>query len=289
MFTLAAAATDGIIKFCSTRFEAPQLFVFAGLLICVFCTVGARLTGENLDWRTGHPRAMAVRSVCACAAVVGYYYAFKHLEFAEVFLFIGLSPLLAGVAAKPVLGEQLGVRSWLVLGVAALGVGLLFPGATGDKFLGYFSASVGVLTGTLSIVLSRYISLREHRPMLLIFYPNVVIGLAMAVLLPFVYEPMQPSDLFWISAYAVLMFASRWLMVEAVKRVPAHYLSVMINTQFVWMVLIGSLFFGEWPSDWVFVGALLLIGASVWVVREQLSQASVAREATFERQARVEN
>jgi len=227
VFTFVAAITDGIIKYCASHFEAPQLFVFSGVLICLFCVTGSRWTGERLDWRTAHPIAMGLRSVCACVAVVGYYYAFKHLDFAEVFLFIGLAPLLSGVAAKPVLGEQVAGRSWLALGVAGVGVGLLFPGATDGKLIGYVCASVGVLTGTLSIVLSRYISQREHRPMLLIFYPNVVISGAMLALLPFVYVPMA-----WI-----------------------------------------DVFFSEWPSEQVFAGALLLIAASVWVVREQLVHA----------------
>ena len=273
VFTFVAAITDGIIKYCASHFEAPQLFVFSGVLICLFCVTGSRWTGERLDWRTAHPIAMGLRSVCACVAVVGYYYAFKHLDFAEVFLFIGLAPLLSGVAAKPVLGEQVAGRSWLALGVAGVGVGLLFPGATDGKLIGYVCASVGVLTGTLSIVLSRYISQREHRPMLLIFYPNVVISGAMLALLPFVYVPMAWIDVFWITAYSLFMFLSRWLIVEAVKLVPAHFLTVMVNTQFIWMVMIGALIFSEWPSEQVFAGALLLIAASVWVVREQLVHA----------------
>jgi len=197
VFTFVAAITDGIIKYCASHFEAPQLFVFSGVLICLFCVTGSRWTGERLDWRTAHPIAMGLRSVCACVAV----------------------------------------------------------------------------TGTLSIVLSRYISQREHRPMLLIFYPNVVISGAMLALLPFVYVPMAWIDVFWITAYSLFMFLSRWLIVEAVKLVPAHFLTVMVNTQFIWMVMIGALIFSEWPSEQVFAGALLLIAASVWVVREQLVHA----------------
>ncbi|MEM7377716.1 MAG: DMT family transporter [Pseudomonadota bacterium] len=274
LFTLVAAVTDAIVKHFANAYEAPQLFVFSGVLICVFCVFGAVMTGESLTWRTACPRAMALRSVLACVAVVGYYYAFRALDFAEVFLFIGLAPLLSGVAAGPVLGERVGVRGWVALCGGALGVGFLYPSAADGKLIGYCVALVAVFAGTLSIVLSRYISLREHRPMLLIFYPNLAIGLAMAVALPFVYEVMPLRDGIWVCVYAIFMFASRWLLIEAVKLVPAYFISLMVNTQFAWMVIIGAVIFSEWPSAGVFAGALILIGASLLLVKDQLVAAS---------------
>lgn len=270
VFTLVAAATDAIIKHFASAYEAPQLFVFSGVLICAFCLIGTLWTGEAVHWRSACPRAMWLRSLLACIAVVGYYYAFRILDFAEVFLFIGLAPLLSGAAAKPVLGEYVGARGWVALAVGALGVVSFCPTVGDGKFIGYVIGFVAVIAGTLSIVLSRYISLREHRPMLLIFYPNLAIGATMALALPFVYQTMPVVDLLWVCAYALFMFLSRWLLVEAVKLVPAYFISLMINTQFVWMVLIGLIVFSEWPTRGVFFGAAMLIAASLMMVREQL-------------------
>ncbi len=284
LFTFIAAACDGIVKHFASGFEAPQLFVLSALCICVFSVITARATAEKLEWRTEFPKAMAGRCVFACTAVAGYYYAFKFLDFAEVFLFIGLAPLLSGVVAKPILGDRVGARSWLALAGGGIGVALLFPSAPDGKLVGYLAASIGVLTGTLSIVLTRYISQREYRPMSLMLYTHVVMAVVMLAALPSVYKPMDVVDLLWVALYALLMFLSRWLALEAVKRVPVHFFSLLVNSQFIWMVLIGAAVFSEWPSANVFIGAAVLIGASVVLVKEQLWE---AREPTHPADCRV--
>ena len=72
--------------------------------------------GPRQGLRTTCPRAMALRSVMTVISATCYFYAFRLLPFAEVFVFIGLVPLLAGLLSGPILGEHVRGPAWLALG-----------------------------------------------------------------------------------------------------------------------------------------------------------------------------
>jgi len=102
-----------------------------------------------------------------------------------------------------------------------------------------------------------------------VFYPNLALGVLMGLALPFVFQPMDASDLAWAVVYAVLLFAARWVLVAALQALPAYVVTPLMNMQFVWMVVIGALAFGERPDAAVYLGAMIVIVASLWLVRDQ--------------------
>lgn len=273
LYTLAIASADGITKLIAGNYSAPQLFFYSSAIVLVLTALAGRKTKANCDthhWLvTGAPWLTAARCVLTVLAAIGYFHAFRHLPFAQVFVFIGLAPILAGVLSGPILGETLRIQGWIALCVGALGVLCLFPGGLGELSIGHVWALMGATTGTTSMVLSRRIAKIERNALAQVFYPNLSIFVVMGAAMPFAYTSMPLIDLAWVGAYAAALFAARWLSVEALRLLPAYVATPMMNLQFVWMVAIGFVAFGEVPGMGTMIGVSFVIGSGLFLVMDE--------------------
>lgn len=269
LYTLLISTADAITKLFATSYAAPQLFALSGGIVALLALVSNRKGGQWRGVRTACPKAMTIRAGATVLGSIAFFYAFRLLPFAEVFLFIALIPLVAALLSGPVLGEAVRPQVWAALVLGTVGVMCLFPGGLSSVGLGHLVALAAVVLGTVSMVASRYIGQRDDNILSQVFYPNLALMAVMACALPFVFQPMGLADLGWACAYAVFLFGARWVLVAALRLLPAYVVTPLMNLQFLWMVAIGFVAFGETPWMGVFVGAAIVIAAGSWLVWDQ--------------------
>ncbi|WP_163849470.1 DMT family transporter [Pseudooceanicola aestuarii] len=276
VYTALISSADAITKFIAGGYAAPQLYAISGALVSALCLLMDRAPGrQRQGMATSRPVAMAVRSGATVIAATCYFYAFRLLPFAEVFIFIGLMPVMAGLMSGPILKEKIGLPVWIALAACAIGVICLFPQGLHTITWGHAIALGATLSGTLSMVMARYISRHDTNSLAQVFYPNLAIMLVMGAILPFVYKPMPLIDMAWVGAYAGFLFSARWVLVIALRNLAAYVVTPLLNFQFVWMVIFGALFFGEWPPVQIYLGVAIVIGSGMYLVRDQLGRKSV--------------
>ena len=280
-YTALIAGADGITKLIANKFAPAQLYAFSGLLVAGLSVLAGRLPGQGASLRTHHPWAMAGRSVATVLAATAFFYAFRHLPLADVFLFVALMPVFAAILAGPILGERLGVLSWASVVIGVIGVLFLLPEWSGTYGWGAVAALVAALLGTVSVTLARLISMRDTNVLAQVFYPNLALGLTMVFCLPFVWQPMTLMDLSLVLGCGVLLFLARWLLVLALAILPTYAVTPLLNLQFVWMVIIGAVVFGDLPNLSIYFGMVLAAGASAMILREQLRLQQGVRPITW--------
>lgn len=270
--TVVSAAADGLTKHLTGSFAPPQMYFFCGLVVAGMSLAMNRLTpaiGPSGRLGTRYGRLLLLRSILVLVSVVSYYHAFANLQLAEVFVFIGMMPLLAAILSRPLLGETVAPAAWGALGAGAFGILFLFPQGLQGIGWGHVMAASGVLSGTVSLLLMRRMCKVEPNTLAQVFWPHVAMVVAMGVALPIVWQPMSLADAGLVAAYALAVFLARWLMVPALARLKAHVAMMLMNLQFVWMVVIGQVVFGEVPAVGTLVGAACIIGAGCFLVVEQ--------------------
>ncbi|SMX45325.1 DMT family transporter [Maliponia aquimaris] len=276
VFTGMMAAADGITKFIAGGYAAPQLFVLSSALIMAFALAGTRTNGQGPGLRIRSKKAMLARSALTVVASVAFFQAFRLLPFADVFLFIGLIPLIAAALSGPVLNESPRPAAWAALGLGVGGILFLMPGGLSGAQAGHAWALLAALSGCGSMLAARVIAKAERAPLAQVFWPNAALMVTMAVALPFVWKPMNLTDMGWVTAYAAALFGARYLVAEALRLLPAYVATPLMNLQFVWMVVIGFLFFNEIPTIGTWLGVLLVVGSGFWLVfEEQLARPKV--------------
>ncbi|QEW21179.1 EamA-like transporter family protein [Marinibacterium anthonyi] len=273
-YTGLISSADAITKVIAGGYAAPQMYALSGLMVMGFSLLADRHPSQRQGLRTTRPWAMAVRSGATVVAALAFFNAFRLLPFAEVFLFIGLMPLLAGLMSGPILGEHVRPVSWAALAVGFAGVLCLFPDGLVAVTPGHGWALLASLAGTLSMVMARYIGRFERNALAQVFYPNAALAGAMGLALPFVWVAMPLADLGWVAGYAGVLFLARWVLVVALRMMAAYVVTPLMNLQFVWMVALGTLVFGEVPAPGIFLGVMIVVGSGLFLVVE----AEIARQ-----------
>ncbi|ABF63633.1 protein of unknown function DUF6 transmembrane [Ruegeria sp. TM1040] len=280
LYTGLIAAADGIVKLMAGGFAPAQLFALSGLLVAGFCVIAGRLQGHPDGLRTNCKRAMLLRSGATVLSCTSFFFAFRYLALAEVFVFIALMPLMAAMMSGLILKERIRPVVWLALSLGVIGILVMRPTVQVGGALGSALALSGVGFGTLSIIMARYISRYESNVLAQVFYPNLTLGLVMLCVLPLVWRPMTAADLALVGAYAVLLFGARWLLVLALRQLPAYTVTPLLNLQFVWMALIGLMFFGEVPFVSTYLGMAVVAASGLFLVWDQAqTQTPVRTEA----------
>lgn len=267
VYTLMISAADGITKLISQGYAAPQLFALSAAMVLALSWTASRTTRAGAGGlRTRAPRVMALRSGLTVLACIGFFKAFHALPFADVFVFIALMPVIAAVLSGPTLGEPLRRDAVAALGLGTLGLYCLMPGGLSAAQPGHAWALMAAVTGTGSMLCARHIGRIETNALAQVFYPNLAILVVMGVALPFVWRPMNITDFGWVAAYALFLFGARWVVTIALRLLPAYVATALMNLQFVWMVLIGFVAFGEVPGIGSLTGVALVVASGLWLV-----------------------
>ncbi|UXX83364.1 DMT family transporter [Roseovarius pelagicus] len=287
IYTFLISGADAITKMFAASYAAPQLFALSGAVVAGLAMMVNRRGPARRDMRTKCPRAMGIRVTATVFGAVAFFYAFRLLPFAEVFLFIAMIPLFTALLSGPVLGEAVRPQAWAALMLGVVGLLCLFPGGFETIQMGHLVALAAVLLGTASMMASRYIGVRDDNLLSQVFYPNLGLMVVSLAVLPFVYTPMALADLGWAVVYATVLFFARWVLVAAFKALPAYVITPLMNLQFVWMVVLGAAVFGETPSSFVYLGAGIVITAGIWLIYDQAAARNEIRPIWLPKKARV--
>jgi drug/metabolite transporter (DMT)-like permease len=94
-------------------------------------------------------------------------------------------------------------------------------------------------------------------------------------LVPFVWSTPD-SLLSWVLLIGLGAFGSvgHWLLILAHARAPAPVLAPFIYTQIIWMLALGYFVFGDWPDQWTFIGASVVIASGLYLFYRERARPS---------------
>ena len=267
LFSTMDAVAKGLIQ----RYPAPQVIWtrFFGQFLLVLVILGPgffqpRLPSLGTVLRTRFPVLHFWRSASQLGATSFFFLSLPHIGLAEATAIADTNPVLITLGAAPFLGEKLGPRR--VAGVVAALIGALIvirPGA--GIFTWWALMPVGcALSYATSALLTRKIGAQESVWASMV-YAALFGTIAAGAVLPFVWEPVAAADI-WkfvligcLGTGAQLCIIRSFSITEAGIVAPFSYLGIIFAT--FW----GAVLFGQWPDRWTVVGALVIVGAGLYV------------------------
>ncbi len=259
------ATHDVIIKTLGATYSTFQIIFFTVLLGFPLVTL-MLLRDTTVDTLIPkHPWMTALRTLLSVVAAAGAFFAFANLPLAQTYAILFASPLLITVLSIPILGELVGWRRLVAVGVGLLGVLVVLQPGTTELSWGHIAALVSAVAGAMASVIMRKIG-REERSVVLILYPMVANFVVMAAALPFVYVPMPLMDLgliFVVSAFALVAMTC---MIAAYRLGQAVIVAPMQYSQILWATGYGALLFGENLSVPTIIGAGIIIASGIYIV-----------------------
>jgi drug/metabolite transporter (DMT)-like permease len=205
------------------------------------------------------------------------FMAFRYLQLDEALAILFSTPFMVAILAGPMLGEWVGWRRWIAIGVGFAGVMVVIrPGFGGLHWAAMLSGASAVCYAFYSIttrMLARYDSSQTT-----LFYSNLFGTAIMVPVLPFVWTPPR-SILDGVLMVAMGAFGAfgHFLLIVAHRHAPASVLSPFMYTQLIWATTFGYLVFANVPNHWTLTGAAIVIGSGLYLLhRERRTHGTVA-------------
>ncbi len=223
--------------------------------------------GTGVFLRLANPRLQLLRSIFMVVATCLFFGALARIPLADAVALVFVFPLVTTALAPVVLGEHVGWKRWIAVGMGFVGILILVrPGfqavgwgtlsalACGCCFAGY------ALTTRL---------LSKTSPPLVNLAMTAVVGTVVLSLLLLV-----QSDNLWrdpttgqfgaMVALGVTAAFAHGAMVLAYQRAPASLLAPFSYTEIIGASILGYLVFRQFPDSWAWVGIGVIVASGLY-------------------------
>jgi S-adenosylmethionine uptake transporter len=261
---------DACIKAIGDRMTVFEISFFATVFACVALPF-VRQPHER--WRDmfhmDRPGLVMVRVIAGVFAGLFSTIAFTTLPFAEVYSLIFLSPLFVTILSIPFLGETVGWRRAGAIVIGFAGVLLVVRPGFRELTLGHLAALGASMCGAATVLSLRALGPTEKRITLM----GVVFVAALAVngvIMAFDFHVPAPRDLLLTLLAGLCGGTAHILIMAAIREAPANRVAPAQYSQIVWAILLGALFFDEFPDATAFAGIALVTFAGIFTfIREE--------------------
>lgn len=268
-------AMDAVAKGLLDRYPTSQVIWarFTGQLVLVLLILRGRAMPLL---RTRYAKLHLLRCACQFGATALFFTSLGYIGLAEATALTDLNPVLITLGAAIFLGEKLGPRRLIGVGVAMVGAMIVIrPG------FGVFTPAALLPIGaaicyTGNALITRFIGPNESAWTSMI-YAAAFGAMVLSVVQPFVWVPVAGGDLALfclmgaLGTGAQLCIIRSFSMSEATVVAPFAYLGIVFAA--IW----GAVLYAEYPDQWSVIGALVIIAAGLYVWHRETQAARAAR------------
>lgn len=262
--TLVFAAQDAITKELTVSVPVAQFVFVRFLAFLVFALLFAWHTGAVNVIRSKVPKVQVLRCLAMCCEIALFAYALRFLGIAEIHALFACFPLFVAALSVPILGESVGWRRWLAVGIGFIGTLIILrPGADVFDPHALLALVCAFIYGVYNL-LTRRVSRSDSFATSLVYF-GLVGTVAAGSVAVWQWQAMDAHSA-WLLALLCLTSISGHMMLikalqltEAVVLQPFHYLVLP------WAMLIGYFFFDETLLPSTLLGAGIVVGSGVYV------------------------
>lgn len=260
---LIFSALDALAKSLVAVYPPVQLVWarYAGQTAIVFLILLPRLRSHL---RTRYPREHAMRSVFQFGATALFFTALGQIGLAEATAIMEIAPVLITLGAALFLGERLGPRRLGGVLVALAGALIIVrPGMGVFSWAALLPVAAAVCYAGYAITTRK---VGPDEPVLTALFYTALLGTAItSALMPWHWQPVAGwhwlglAGLGGLGALAQFCMIRAYSLAEASVIAPFGYVGLLFAT--IW----GYGLFGEVPDLWTGIGALVIVGAGLYV------------------------
>ena len=264
---LIFAIQDGISRHLAGEYNVLMIVMIRYWFFAAFViTVATRQSGSI--WAaaaTRQPVIQTLRGLLLATEICVMVLGFIKLGLVESHAIFACYPLLVAALSGPILGEAVGWRRWVAIGIGFIGVlVILRPG------IGVFSP-FAILPMASAIMFAVYglltrFAARKDSAATSFFWTGVVGAVAMTIVGIWYWEPMTRPDWIWMGALCITGASGHFLLIKTYEVAEASAVQPFAYLQLVFATMIGIAVFGETLSMPVAIGAVIVVSAGVFAL-----------------------
>jgi drug/metabolite transporter (DMT)-like permease len=219
--------------------------------------------------KTANLKLQLTRSALMAATTLLNFLAVKYLRLDQTLSITFLTPLVVAALAVPLLGEHVGWRRGMAIGVGFIGILIVVrPGVT-TMDPAFVFAFGSMLCYSVMMIVTRKLS--QFDPPLVTLFFGAVVGSVAAT-------PFAIADWTWSSSIEVwvLLLAlgglgggGHFLIIRAYKIAPVSAVTPFLYTELITMIALSYVVFGDKPDRWSFVGSLVIVASGLYLIHRE--------------------
>jgi drug/metabolite transporter (DMT)-like permease len=253
---------DALGKFIVATYSVGQLMLLRAASSLVL--LSPSLWRHRRQFRhIGRPWLQLLRVVLSTFEIAAFFLAAAYLPLADVVTYYQATPIWVTALSAVLLREHVGWRRWSAILIGFCGVVIALQPSAQSVSWPAMIALAGSMAFAATMLITR--SLRTTPDIVLSaaqFAATFVFGIVVA---PFGWITPAPASLgFFIIAGAVSV-AALFCVNRSLKLAPASTVVPYQYSMILWAVIFGYVVFGDVPSRATIVGAVIIIGAGLYI------------------------
>lgn len=261
------AMQDGISRHLAGEYNVFMIIMIRYWFFAAFViSFAARKSGGLRNAARSSVTAMQIfRGVLLTVEILVAVTAFVVLGLVEAHAVFAVYPLLIAALSGPVLGEKVGWRRWVAIGIGFVGVLIILQPGFGvfqiEALIPLLAAFLFAIYGLLNRWVSRYDSSAVS-----FFWTGVSGAVVMTAVGFWYWEPMTGGDWAWMALLCVTSASSHYLLIRAYEVAEASAIQPFAYLQLVFASALGMVVFNEVLRPNVAVGAVIVVCAGLFTL-----------------------
>jgi drug/metabolite transporter (DMT)-like permease len=271
LFTFMSA----MVKALSGPIPVVELMFFrSAFALPVVAMIVARY-GNFQDLKTKRFTGHFFRACTGTAAQACSFFALTALPLADQTVLGYTTPLFVTMLAIPLLGEQVGIHRWSAVVLGFIGVLIIAVGqgaghASGPLAMWGLGAAVAQgFFSAFTTLLVRQLSATESSTTITMWQSILMSGFTLLVL-PFVWVTPTAQQFLLLVLIGLVGGVAQVLLTEAYASAQVSALGPYSYSSMIWSVGLGWLLWGDQPTIWMLVGAVLIVTAGLYILHREL-------------------
>lgn len=225
--------------------------------------------------RTSRPLGHLGRGSISLVGMFLNFAALSRLPLVDATAISFASPMITVALAALVLSERVRSYRWSAVAVGFagvvvmlwpyLGLGRLVTAGSAESTIGALCALGSAFTNAFAVIQTRRLTDSETTSSI-VFYFSLICTVVSAAILPFVWQTPTVPQLVALIAVGVLGGTSHLLLTESYRYAPASMMAPFDYLMLLFAFLIGYAAFGEIPTAYAYVGAVIVVLSGLFVI-----------------------
>ena len=225
----------------------------------------------NVYARTKYPKLQLSRSIALMMATTLFFFSFSRLGLAEATALFNISPVLITLGAFLFLKEKIGPKRIIGIGVSLIGALIIIRPGSG-VFTTYALFPIGgAICYTAYNLATRFVGLDES-PWTSLLYTALCGATCYSIYIAFHWTPMSTNAIILTIIIGLIGTGGHLLLIKALTLGEASLIAPFGYTSLLFSTMWGIILFNNFPDFWTISGAILIVGAGVYVwARERIA------------------
>ena len=261
---LVLAIQNTLVKGLSFFYPIWEIVFFRGLSGTIIAFILLLFFGFT-KLTTTKPLVHLIRAFSSVFCIVFFFFGLKYLLFAENQALLHTAPIIATLLALPFLGEKIKLKNLLAIFFGFIGIIIIIkPSYSLFNFYALLPLASAFFMATAYIA-TRYLMDTESS-VTVIFYYSIALLFTSIFFLPnnFIFPDL--SHLTVLFSLGIFGSLGHYFLSQAAKFAEVRIITPFEYTGFIFVALIGYLFFNEIPSLRVILGALCIIFSGSYII-----------------------